>query len=538
MYGETDLRQIASDIYDAVYTLSVDSHGPVLQSATINADGDELTLVFDEPVTGNSGFTLDAEYGAVTLTYSSGEGTDTLVYTISRAIGEEEDVALDYTAGDIEDTRGNPMEDFSGQSVTNDSEVFNPNQLAGLVAQYDVSNAASVTKDGSNFISSLANLGTAAYPITAAGTLRPVWTPNQLNGLPVAIFDGVDDRMTTGAQTLNQPETVFLVFKAVTNSDGGQRVTDGAGALATLFLPAGSQLAIYAGSSVLAGIGTLVTGDWYIVSYRFSGASSFIRQNLRNKVTGNAGANNPGGFVLGAQASGAIPSNIAIGEALVYNVSLSDADEELVINYLEDKWNAFTNFFVDDFNRADTPDNNIGNATSGQSWTLSGSGSANVRILNQELTMVSPFNTFYAWPNIEFKPKTFACRFTLHAGGGAGAYVMAMIMSALPVSLDNMLHMTWNALGGGIEVWENGGADHETIVTWSHAALSVDTPYELILEIDPVANSVTITPPVGSPVSGINAKISTYWKPYIAWEISSSDTSALQPAFDEVWANP
>jgi hypothetical protein len=96
---------------------------PTLSSATIDATGLIMTLVFNESVTGHDGFTVDPSGAAATLAYDSGDGTNTLVFDISREITEDETVTLDYTPGDVEDASANALEAIADFEVTNNSEV-------------------------------------------------------------------------------------------------------------------------------------------------------------------------------------------------------------------------------------------------------------------------------------------------------------------------------------------------------------------------------------------------------------------------------
>ena len=61
--------------------------------------------------------------GVVTMTYSSGSGSSTLVYTLSRTVvqGETGTVAWTNQANTIEDTSGNDLATFSGFTITNSS---------------------------------------------------------------------------------------------------------------------------------------------------------------------------------------------------------------------------------------------------------------------------------------------------------------------------------------------------------------------------------------------------------------------------------
>lgn len=107
----------------------IDVSAPTLSSATINTDGDELTLAFNEAVSvgsgGSAGWTLSMSGGAATITYASGTGTSSLVYTISRAIDSAETGTVSYTQpGDgIEDASGNDLATIASSSVTNNSTV-------------------------------------------------------------------------------------------------------------------------------------------------------------------------------------------------------------------------------------------------------------------------------------------------------------------------------------------------------------------------------------------------------------------------------
>lgn len=93
--------------------------GISLSSATIDATGLVLTLVFNTTATGHDGFTIDPSGGAATLTYNSGDGSNTLVFDISREITWDETVFLDYSGGDVEDALGNQLSDITDRLVTN-----------------------------------------------------------------------------------------------------------------------------------------------------------------------------------------------------------------------------------------------------------------------------------------------------------------------------------------------------------------------------------------------------------------------------------
>lgn len=95
---------------------------PSLVSATVGASGLTLTLVFNETVAGHTGFTLNSDGGAVTATYSSGDGTTTAVFNLNRTISDAETLDLDYTPGNVHSAAtGAPLAAISDGAVTNNS---------------------------------------------------------------------------------------------------------------------------------------------------------------------------------------------------------------------------------------------------------------------------------------------------------------------------------------------------------------------------------------------------------------------------------
>jgi len=120
--GRTD----TCDFTIAVADVSEGSPGgdvtaPTLSSATINAAGTTLTVVWSENVTNSSGLVLTPSGGSASLVYASGSGTSTYTYTISRPILDAETATIGATSSNIVDGATNTLADFSGTSVTNNS---------------------------------------------------------------------------------------------------------------------------------------------------------------------------------------------------------------------------------------------------------------------------------------------------------------------------------------------------------------------------------------------------------------------------------
>ena len=98
-----------------------DVTAPTLSSATINAAGTTLTVVWSENVTNSSGLILTPSGSSASLVYASGSGTSTYTYTITRTILDEETVTIGATSSNIVDGATNTLANFSGTSVTNNS---------------------------------------------------------------------------------------------------------------------------------------------------------------------------------------------------------------------------------------------------------------------------------------------------------------------------------------------------------------------------------------------------------------------------------
>lgn len=146
------------------------------------------------------------------------------------------------------------------------------------------------------------------------------------------LFDGVDNFLTTGAFTLNQPETVYLLAKQITWSLN-EVIFDGFGGnrMALIQSATTPNVRINAGSGTSEN--TALTLDTYAaIGGVFNGASSSLTINTTT-VTGNVGAGNGGGFILGS-GDGFGHSNIQVKTALIYSAAHTSTQIADNINYL------------------------------------------------------------------------------------------------------------------------------------------------------------------------------------------------------------
>jgi hypothetical protein len=216
----TAILQVLSDrTADTDITLTgVDTSKPTVQSASINTAGALYTIVYDEPVTGQTGHTLSATGGAVTLTPSSGDTTNTHVWSLDRTILKTETVTRSYSPGNAQDAAGNTLDAYSGQAVTNGSGMPRPT----------VSTAAiDVAGDELSLM----------FPENVTGQLG--WILTATDGAVTATGDhgdGTESHSFSLSRVIGSHEVVTLAYDSATGNavdDDGLEVADFSGLAVT-----------------------------------------------------------------------------------------------------------------------------------------------------------------------------------------------------------------------------------------------------------------------------------------------------------------
>ncbi len=151
---------IDSSIASATFTIDPN---PVISSWTIETNGTTHTIVFSENVSvgsgGSGGFTANLSGGAVTLTYASGTGSSTLVFTGSRTVvsGETETGskgAYSQPGNGIEATTGgDDVATSTGNTIVNNST-----QTAGTSTYYTSYTGAKTADEGLNKLNAFTGL--------------------------------------------------------------------------------------------------------------------------------------------------------------------------------------------------------------------------------------------------------------------------------------------------------------------------------------------------------------------------------------------
>lgn len=130
---------------------------PTYSSGSINTGGTQASLVFSAAVVSgaggwDSGWSMSCSTsGSVGMTYSSGTGTTTIVYALSKTPFQGETCTVSYTqpGNGVETSVGTDLATFSGGAVTNNSTVAVSESCTGsLVVSAHFENSDTVTTGG------------------------------------------------------------------------------------------------------------------------------------------------------------------------------------------------------------------------------------------------------------------------------------------------------------------------------------------------------------------------------------------------------
>jgi hypothetical protein len=154
-------------------------------------------------------------------------------------------------------------------------------------------------------------------------------------------------------------------------------------------------------------------------------------------------------------------------------------------------------YFHDFTIEANTANNAIPLSPTGHAYQLTGGQLANVRILNGALTIISPFGTFYAWVQINFRPSFVAWEYNEISYGAGINSTCTVILSKLRQNLNDMLHFVWSQSGWRLERYYPAGGAAVIVAqrTYTRAATG-----RFEWEIDRNAGTIIVTGADGVPV--------------------------------------
>ena len=186
--------------------------------------------------------------------------------------------------------------------------------------------------------------------ITQATTAnQPLFTASAQNGHAGMTFDGSNDYLQgayTNGGALSQPFGVYAVAKiaaGVINGDGNFDIADSDDAINRMILrynggATPDNWAINGGAWLQGGT---VDANPRIWSVLFNGASSQFWHNGGSIAAGNAGAHNPDGITIGAEASASACFEGIICTVIIADPAHSDAQRIAMETAMNSYWNVF-----------------------------------------------------------------------------------------------------------------------------------------------------------------------------------------------------
>lgn len=212
-------------------------------------------------------------------------------------------------------------------------------QEADGSAWQDVARATPAVADGDR-VASILDKKTGAYATNAEGIYRPTLKLNILNGRPVWRFDGSKTYFLT---TISQSQPMTIVLVHASRNTGQTAFVSGAGAAGAAggFYIDPTTIHQFAGTALNATRAADTAFRMQVL--KFNGASSTLRENGVNLVTGDAGAENlTAGSILGGTflSTGipTLPLNGDIAARFVLSGIISAANLALLESWLVAKY--------------------------------------------------------------------------------------------------------------------------------------------------------------------------------------------------------
>lgn len=215
---------------------------------------------------------------------------------------------------------------------------FSPSDITGLVLWLDA-DAITGLNDGDPVATWEDQSGQDNDAAQGLSTVRPSYETNELNGLPVVSFDGIDEF----DDNLQTPDfaggslssfTVFLVQRYRSSFGTQEGSFDGESDLQCYLFRATDNNSSYCNNGSQIGPATGATNSWHVLCAVVDGASSRLRYNAGTAATGTLSATSLTRATLGIRGNGQDAADVDIAEVLIYDSALSTSDEEDVRDYL------------------------------------------------------------------------------------------------------------------------------------------------------------------------------------------------------------
>jgi hypothetical protein len=211
---------------------------------------------------------------------------------------------------------------------------FAPTDIAGCWMWFDASNAGSITAS-SGAVSQWSDLsGNARHVTQGTGSLQPVTGSRTINSLNAISFnDASEDDLSRAGATPSVSTVIGVIQYDIT---GATSMWYGYNSIAVY--QNGGAYSMYSGGAISGGTVDTSAHIWIAVfDTAANGGGIYIDSPSAAVATGDKNGGNSA-TTLGRQGGGGNTFDGLMGEVIVYDSALSQADRTLVYDYLSAKW--------------------------------------------------------------------------------------------------------------------------------------------------------------------------------------------------------
>lgn len=236
---------------------------------------------------------------------------------------------------------------------------FNPKSLSGLemwldasvtTSLYDATSGGSTPSSGSGVARWEDQSGNGYHVTQGTANNRPARTVSARNSLDCLAWDGTNDGLVSGSVSASLAAYTVAIVTRLDGTGGGTfgrvwtRANDSG---PRTWLMNGNTTWAVAGGARFTPSGTANTGTWYVLVHRwdgtadYSGLTCWVNGTKYTFASGSFTPNSTANTVYGIGTHTTLTTRSyygLMGEVLIYNTSLSDANVSSVQSYLNNKW--------------------------------------------------------------------------------------------------------------------------------------------------------------------------------------------------------
>lgn len=222
--------------------------------------------------------------------------------------------------------------------------VFTKDSVPNLYCWYSMENEY-ITRDSGDNVSGIVDRSDSGYHLDTTPATKPIWYASVVNGKPAIYGNRNTYICKSGLATLSD-YTLFIVLKptdiGTANNDVFLSLTQGG---FKVVRKNQGNTAIYMRSEDNHSFTgeNLLTNRTDLLTFVSNDSNSSIRRNSNSAVNGDAGRMDSTYLILLNYTSSSYTYAYAgyIAEVLIYSSALSNANQEIVRNYLNDKYHIY-----------------------------------------------------------------------------------------------------------------------------------------------------------------------------------------------------